>query len=108
MMRGKKPASQIRIAEERIVILLSLAKKEFSSHPDRSRRYVELARKIGLRYNVKLTKEQKRGFCKRCSSIMIPGRIAQVRIDSDKKIVETKCLKCGHVYKHPFTKSKNI
>lgn len=65
--RTKKPVFQSRIAKERIEILLDLAKKEFKNHPERSKKYVELARKIGKRYNVRLTKKQKRSFCKKCN-----------------------------------------
>jgi len=57
---SKKPEQHIKIARERILILLDLAEKEFKKHPERSRRYVELARKISLRYNVRLSKQLKR------------------------------------------------
>jgi ribonuclease P protein subunit RPR2 len=108
MIRGKKPISQIKIAEERIAILLDLAEREFAKYPERTKRYVQLARKIGLRYNVRLSKGQKRMFCKACNSLLIPGRTSQVRLKSEKKVVEVKCLICSRVYKYPFTKSKNI
>jgi len=68
--RGKKPEYQLKIARERIEILLNMAEKEFRKHPGRSARYVELARKIGTRYNVRLTKEQKRKFCKNCNTLL--------------------------------------
>ena len=51
---AKRPESWVRIAGERIDILLGLAGKEAKKHPERARRYVELARKIGMRYNVRL------------------------------------------------------
>ncbi len=60
MKRGKKKLWQVKIAKERIATLLGLAKKELKKHPTRSKRYTQLARKIGLRYNVRLTKEQKK------------------------------------------------
>jgi len=61
--RGRKPLWQQKIARERIQILFSLAEKEIKKHPERSRRYIELARKLGLRYNVRLPRELKRKFC---------------------------------------------
>lgn len=102
MRRSKKPIQYLKIAEERIEILFSLAEKEFSKHPERSKRYVELARKIGLRYNIRLSKGQKRKFCKDCNSLLIPGKTSQVRINSDRKIITTKCLNCNRIYKHPY------
>src|SRR3989344_6871961 len=50
MRTRQKPDWQQKIAEERIKILFDLAKKEFEKNPQRSRRYVELARNIGTRY----------------------------------------------------------
>ncbi len=104
MRRGRKPEWQRRIAKERIKILLELAEKEFKAHPERSRRYIQLARKIGLRYNVRLSKELKRKFCKNCNSLLVPGLSSQVRIKSKEKIVEIKCLNCGKVYRYPYSR----
>lgn len=96
----KKPAYQIKIAKERIEKLFSLAEKELDK-PERSGRYIELARKIGMRYNVRLGK-LKRKFCKGCNTLLKPGVTAQVRID--KKTVIIKCLKCNKIYRYPFEK----
>lgn len=90
------------IAEERIGILFKLAEKELKN-PERSRRYVELARKIGTRCNVRLTPEQKRKFCKKCNQLLIPKKTCEV-VESKKNLVGMKCLRCGSVYK----KSKKI
>lgn len=106
MMRGKKSAQQIKIASERIKILFDLAKKEFKSHPERSRRYVQLARKIGLRYNVRFSRQLKRKFCKNCNSLLIPGVSSRTRIISDKKVVAVKCLICNKIFRYPYSKKK--
>ena len=53
MKRGKRPNWMLNIAKERMDILFSLAEKEFIEYPERSHRYVELARKISTKYNVK-------------------------------------------------------
>lgn len=100
-MKGK-PLRRMRIAKERIEKLLNLAKKEFKTKPERSKKYIELARKIGKRYNVRLTKEQKRSFCKKCNQLLIPSKTSEVRLDSKKKLIIIKCTKCGNIYKHPY------
>lgn len=100
--RPKRPETWLKIAKERIQILLSLAEKEFKKHPERSKRYVELARKIGLRYNIRLPKQLKRKFCKKCNSLLIPGLTSRIRIDSKKKILTVKCLKCEKIYRFPY------
>jgi ribonuclease P protein subunit RPR2 len=97
----RKPDWQQDIAEERIEKLFSLAEKEFKKHPERSKRYIELARKIGLRYNVRLPKDLKRKFCKKCNSLLTAST-KQVRIDSKTKTVAIKCLNCGKVYRYPY------
>lgn len=91
MGRSNKPEWQRKIAKERIEILLGLAKKE-NKNKERSRRYVQLARKIGTRYVVRLSTEQKRSFCKRCDSIII-GK-------------SSKCASCGANFAWRRTKER--
>lgn len=102
MRKSQKPEWQTRIARERIQILFSLAEKEFNKYPERSRRYIQLARKIGLRYNVRLSKELKRKFCKNCNSLLIPDKSEQVRIDSKNKTIVRTCLNCNRTYRYPY------
>jgi len=106
--RGRKPAWQRRIAKERIRILFELAKKEFEKNPERSRRYVELLRTIGKRYNVRLPKEIKRSFCKVCNTIFIFGKTARVRLDSKRKIRIVRCLSCGKIYRYPYKPKRTL
>jgi ribonuclease P protein subunit RPR2 len=102
---SKKPDWQQRIAKERIEILFRQAEENFKKHPERSRRYVELARKIGLRYNVRFSKELKMKFCKNCNSLLIPEVSSQVRVE--KKTLIIKCKKCDKLYKRPLKRWSN-
>lgn len=104
--RKKKPEWQTNIARERIDILFKQAEREFRKHPDRSRRYVELARKIGTRYNIRLTANRKRMFCKACNTLLKPGVTSQVRLDARKKTKVIKCLKCNKIYRHLYKLGK--
>jgi ribonuclease P protein subunit RPR2 len=97
----RKPLWQQKIARERIGILLKLAKKEFHKHPERSKRYIELARKISLRYNIRL-KKLKRIFCKNCNTLIIPSLTSSVRLESKKKTLTIKCLKCNKIYRYKY------
>ena len=103
--RGK-PEWERRIAKERIRILFKLAKKSFDEHPERSRRYIQLMRKIGLRYNVRLPRDVKRSFCKDCNTLLIPGKSSVVRLDMREKTVRVKCLVCGKIYRYPYGRGK--
>jgi len=98
----RKPLWRARIARERIEKLLELARKEFESRPERSKEYVKLARKIGERYNVRFSKEQKRSFCKKCNQLLIPSRTSEVKIDTRKKLITIKCTNCGYIYRYPY------
>ncbi len=91
-----------RIAKERIDVLFGLAEKEFDKHVERSRRYVQLARKIGLRYNVRFDAELKRNFCKKCNTLLIPGKTSTTRTDSKSKTINVKCTNCGDINRFPY------
>ncbi|MCK4335183.1 MAG: ribonuclease P [Candidatus Aenigmarchaeota archaeon] len=108
MTRRVKPETWKKIAKERIKILFDQAGKEFKKHPERSKRYVELARKMGMRYNVRLTKEMKMRFCKKCFSYLKPGVNCRVRTRRDKQSVVLTCLDCGFVSRYPYIREKGI
>ncbi len=98
--RGKKPEYQLRIARERIEILLNLAEKELRKHPKRSRRYVELTRKIGMRYNVNMPKGFKFKYCRKCGAYLLPSRNVRVRLTG--KRLTYQCTHCGYFYRMPI------
>ncbi len=100
--RQQRPEWQQRIAEERIQILLGLAREELEKNPERSRRYVGLARKIGTRYNVRMTRGDKESFCRKCDTIMVQGRTQRTRLDDKTKSVIIKCLHCDYFYRKPY------
>lgn len=102
MRKSKKPDWQQQIARERIEILFSLADNEFRKHPERSKRYIQLARKIGLRYNIRFGKGLKKKFCKNCSSLLKPGISSKIRLDKNSKTILVTCLNCNKTYRHPY------
>ena len=101
-----KPGWQQNIGRERIVRLFSLAEKEFSAHPQRSHRYVQLARKIAMRYNIRLPPQLKSRYCRKCYKYLKPGINSRVRTNKRQQAVITTCLECGHVMRHPYRKEK--
>lgn len=100
--RSKKPDWQQDIAKERIDILLGLAEKWFKKNPQRAKRYIELARKISLRYNVRMGNFQKAKFCKKCNSLLIPGFSSSVRLDSRRNLLVVTCKNCKAVYREAY------
>lgn len=94
--RRHKPDFISRIARERIGILFRLADESARTHPERSKRYIGLARKIGTRYLVRFPKKLKLSFCKSCNSPLIPGYNLKVRLKPRHKVIEYAC-ECGEV-----------
>ena len=101
MRRGNKPNFLLQVVRERIGILFQLAEEELKSHPERARRYVSLARKLGMKYNVRFSPKLKRWFCKRCGILWIPGYNLKVRLNSRKGVMEYRC-ECGAVRNLPL------
>jgi len=88
-----KKNKQQEIALERIFRLFELAEKNFSRHPERSRRYINLARKISTRNKATIPSELKKRFCKKCGSFLKKENNAQH--SKQGTILLIKCLECG-------------
>lgn len=95
-----------KIALERIRRLFAQAEEAFREDPEKAHRHVAMARKIALRYNVRLPVELKRRVCKGCGRFLVPGKNARTRLSPRKASVITTCLECGHVSRHPYRKEK--
>jgi len=100
----KKPSSHIKIAEERINILFKEAKSMFKKDPKLSNRYVHLARKIAMKYKIKLPSELKKRFCKHCYSYLVPSKNCRVRLTKHKLVYY--CLNCKKYMRFPYNKKK--
>ncbi|MGA2789257.1 MAG: ribonuclease P protein component 4 [Candidatus Bathyarchaeia archaeon] len=95
------------IALERIRILLGLAKNTFPKDRDLAKRYVELARRIGMKAGVRLPKEEKLFICKGCGSLLVPGVNSRVRTRSDLgTTVLITCLDCGTKKRYPTVRER--
>lgn len=97
----------INIASERIDILFDLAEEEAASYNfQRANRYVVLARKIGMRYNVRIPRRYHGRYCKNCHSYLVPSYNLRVRI-KNKKIVRF-CENCGFFIRMPIAKERKM
>jgi ribonuclease P protein subunit RPR2 len=106
MRSRKKPEAWQKIARERIAILLKQAEDAAEKHPERSKRYVALAKKMGMRYNVKPERGAKLKFCRSCSALLRPGVNCRIRALKDKQSIAVTCLACGHVSRYPYIREK--
>ena len=94
----------LKIAEERIDILFNKADEVFTKHPERSHRYVEMARNIAKKYNMNMPDTWGKRFCHSCYHFMKPGLNCQIRLSESSVVI--KCLECGKINKIPYIKEK--
>lgn len=101
----RRKGQERKIARERIGVLFGLAESEAGrGNVDRANRYVELARKIGMRYNVRLASAHKRRVCGNCHAYLLPPKTARVRVGESRVI--TTCLACGTVMRFPYLREQ--
>jgi RNase P subunit RPR2 len=62
-----------------------------------AKKQAQLARKVMLRYNVRLDYSERRFICRGCKKLIVPGVNARVRVGSgNPPIIRITCLECGH------------
>jgi ribonuclease P protein subunit RPR2 len=99
--RGRRTAAMIRAAQERIQDLFSLAELEARrAPPNLSQRYVVLARRVGMRYNVRLLREYRDVYCRGCSMFWVEGLSVRTRLRSGRR--SQTCLGCGRIRRTVF------
>jgi len=81
------------MAKQRIHILFNLAEKTYPQSMSLANRYIEIARNISMKCNVRLDKKERRKFCHHCYSFLVPGVNCRVRLHDNHVIVS--CLNCG-------------
>ncbi|MGA1866303.1 MAG: ribonuclease P protein component 4 [Thermoplasmatota archaeon] len=103
--RGKKKPIVREAAADRIETLYSLAFDMASAGDlDLARRYLTLARKIGMRYTVRIPTRFKRSTCRNCRTPMIPELTSRIRIRDGRRVIT--CLECGQIMRYPFKGGK--
>ena len=84
-------ASIVRLLTESAVALSH-------SNPAIAKEQAALARKVKLRFNVRLDPSLARFTCMGCKGLLVPGVNARVRLGHGKDtILRVTCTDCGHV-----------
>lgn len=86
-MRNKENLKEIALSRVKQLF------KEANTNSKMANRYVQLARKIAMKVNLKIPKEYKRKYCKHCNSYLRAG--VNCRVRNNKSQVVYKCLDCG-------------
>ncbi|MCK4364741.1 MAG: hypothetical protein KAW45_01685 [Thermoplasmatales archaeon] len=104
--KNQDKKTQKIIAKNRIKKLFDMAEqKAHSANFDLANRYVNLARKISMRYLVPIPKEYKRRFCKHCYSYLLPHVTCRIRIHRNKIIIH--CNNCNKFTRIPLKNKEN-
>ena len=89
--KGTK-GQQKKLALNEIDMLFKQAKEAFNENPDLSDKYAKNARRIAMKYKVKLPLTLKRRICKNCHSFLVPGQ--NLRVRTHKGHMVYYCLDC--------------
>ena len=98
----KDKEKQKKIAKERVDVLFGQAEQIFTKNPVRANRYVDLARKIAMKVNIRMPKRLKRQFCKHCFSFLKSGVNSTTRIRDGKVVIY--CRECKKYTRIPLGK----
>ncbi len=102
--RGKKRPIVRDAANHRIETLYSLSiSTAIKGDLTLARRYLKLARGIGMRYTVRIPPDMKRMTCNGCMTPLIPGLTARNRTRNGNTIIT--CLECGKIKRYRIKRS---
>jgi ribonuclease P protein subunit RPR2 len=102
-LRKKKRDEAAELAAERIDILFNLAeKKALSGELDTADSLIKRACNIGMKFNVRIPKQYKQMYCRKCHAFLLQGKTSKTRINSKEKRVEVTCLKCERKAYTPY------
>jgi ribonuclease P protein subunit RPR2 len=104
-VRRRKDSHKARrdLAVQRMERLFALAASAHEAHPERSNRYVQIARKISTRTRVRMPSLLKRLFCRHCGSFLSAGAM---RVRLREGVLTTTCLLCGKQMRRPYRPEK--
>ena len=87
------------LAKERANILIETVLKTSKDDMELAERQASMARKICMKFNVRLPYDKKQIYCKGCKKLIIPGKNSRVRLGFKPKALKITCLRCGHIYR---------
>jgi len=87
------------LARQRAELLLDYALETASGDLLLAQRQGALARRLCLKYNVRLGYAYRQLFCRQCKRFIVPGLNARVRLRPSPRGVRLTCLECGWTYR---------
>lgn len=87
-------------AQSAAYTLFQQAASTVNKNPALANRYISLARKLAMKYNLRLPAELKRRFCKHCYAFLLPGVTSRVRVAKQRVIIT--CFGCKKYGRYPL------
>jgi len=95
MVKGQKGLIKASVRQS-IAALLKDAESAWTlKKPERSKRYAQMAMDLVRKHKVRLTKEQKGLFCRKCLVWWVPGGTVKLVYDKRHHLIRAIC-QCGH------------
>jgi ribonuclease P protein subunit RPR2 len=91
--------SKKQIATKRIEILFNNALSNAKNNPGLAQRQADIAKKISLKFKIKMPFEVRSSFCKNCKKFIAPGIASKIRLGSKPKSIRITCTYCNHTYR---------
>ena len=96
--------SKKQIAMKRMEILFNNALSNAQTNPGLAQRQAEIAKKISLKFKIKMPSEISSSFCKKCKKFIAPGIASRIRLGSKPKSIRITCSYCNHTYRKIISK----
>ena len=88
------------LVTERMHILVHTAISNARRDPELAERQAGLAKRMSMKYRVRMPYELRMNFCKKCKKFIVPGLSARIRLGrSDVKSIRITCNYCNHTYR---------
>lgn len=90
------------IADENIAHYFEQAKQRYATAPDLAHRYMAMARKMALRFRVRIPSDLRWRVCNKCCHYLVPAKNARVRVDKGMRII--LCKDCKSISRFRYKK----
>ena len=91
--------SKKEIATKRMKILYNNAVLSARNNPELAQRQALIAKKISMKFKIKMPFEVSSSFCKKCKKFIAPGITSKIRLGSKPKSIRITCSYCNHTYR---------
>ena len=92
-------SSKKQIATKRMEILFNNALTNAKNNPGLAEKQAEIAKKISMKFKIKMPFEISSSFCKKCKKFIAPGITSKIRLGSKPKSIRITCSYCNHTYR---------